>query len=157
MPLRAYEAVLVLSPNLDEDAILAFLERVREALEQKGGVVASVERWGKRRLAYDIRDFKEASYVLLRFQANPVGGTDELQHICRISEDVLRHLIVLEEEGVPAGGRPDEPAAAPTATPAPAAVLKAEPAAATATAAPVAVLEPEPAPAPPVADELKQP
>lgn len=108
MPLRAYETVLVLSPNLDEDAILALLERVREAIEQKGGSVASVERWGKRRLAYDIRDFKEASYVLLRFRANPVGGTDELQHLCRINEDVLRHLIVLEQEGgTSAGARPD--------------------------------------------------
>lgn len=97
--LRAYEVVLVLTPTLDEDAIIAFLARARQALELKGAEVSAVERWGKRRLAYDIRDFKEASYILMRFRAPAIGGTAELEHLCRISEDVLRHLIVLEQEG----------------------------------------------------------
>ena len=113
--MRAYEAVLVLAPTLDEDAVAAFIQRARQALEQQGGEVAAVDRWGKRRLAYDIRDFKEASYVLLRFKAQPVGGTAELEHLCRISEDVLRHLIVLEQEGtstpVKADGKPEGEAA----------------------------------------------
>lgn len=119
--MRAYEAVLVLAPTLDEEGIVAFLDRARQALEQKGGTVAAVERWGKRRLAYDIKDFKEATYILIRLQAPPVGGTAELEHLCRISEHVIRHLIVLEQEGtttpVKAEGSPegDEPAApAPT-------------------------------------------
>ncbi len=119
--MRAYEAVLVLAPTLDEEAVGAFLVRVREAIEHRHGNITAVERWGKRRLAYDIRDCKEAHYILFRFQAEPVGGTDELQHVCRISEDVLRHLIVLELESTSSPMRADaksdgdEPVAANTA------------------------------------------
>lgn len=120
--MRAYEAVVVLSPNLDEEAIVGFLARVSQAIEQKGGRVTSVERWGKRRLAYDIQHFKEASYVLVRFDAPERDGTAELEHVCRISEQVLRHLIVVAVESHRA--RP-EPAKAPepiVAAPAPEAV-----------------------------------
>jgi small subunit ribosomal protein S6 len=102
---RAYEAVVVLAPTLDEDAVEGFLARARQAVEQKGGQLRSVERWGKRRLAYDIKHFKEGIYVLLRFQAPEPDGTRELDHVCRISEQVLRHLIVRAVEG--ASARPD--------------------------------------------------
>ena len=68
--MRAYEAVVVLSPALDEEAISGYIERIRHAIEQKGGEVRSVERWGKRRLAYDIQHFKEANYILFHFMAD---------------------------------------------------------------------------------------
>lgn len=100
--MRAYEAVLVLRPTLDEDGVGAVLERVREAIAAKGGTVRAVERWGRRRLAYEIADQREAHYVLVRFDAPPVGGTSQLQHFCRISEDVLRHLVVRQQEGATA-------------------------------------------------------
>ena len=109
--MRAYESVVVLSPTLDEDAIAGYIDRFRAAIEQKGGEVRSVERWGKRRLAYDIQHFKEANYILLRFQAAEEGGITELEHVCRISEDVLRHLIVRAVEG--GSARPDAKAEAP--------------------------------------------
>ncbi len=108
--MRAYESVVVLSPALDEDAIVSYIDRFRAAIEQKGGEVRSVERWGKRRLAYDIQHFKEANYILLRFQAAETGGTSELEHIYRISEDVLRNLIVRAVEG--GSARPDAKAEA---------------------------------------------
>jgi small subunit ribosomal protein S6 len=119
--MRAYEAVLVLSPSLEEDAIVAFLARATQAIEQKGGRVTSVERWGKRRLAYDIQHFKEGSYILVRFEAPPRDGTAELEHVCRISEDVLRHLIVVAVESHRARPEPvkaAEPAAPGVVTPA---------------------------------------
>lgn len=113
--MRAYEGVLVLSPQLEEDAIVAFLARAEQAIEQKGGKVTSVERWGKRRLAYDIQHFKEATYVLVRFDAPEHEGIAELEHLCRISEDVLRHLVVVAVESHRARPEPvkaPEPAAA---------------------------------------------
>ena len=119
--MRAYEGVLVLSPQLEEDAIVTFLARAEQAIEQKGGKVTSVERWGKRRLAYDIQHFKEATYVLVRFDAPEHEGIAELEHLCRISEDVLRHLVVVAVESHRARPEPvkaPEPAAA-AAAPAP--------------------------------------
>ncbi len=116
--MRAYEAVLVLVPSLDEDRIQAFLQRATEAIEQKGGQVTAVDRWGKRRLAYEIRDQREAHYVLMRLRVDPLGGTAELEHLCRISEDVLRHLIVVEQEGAVASPKAEPARSEQTADPA---------------------------------------
>ena len=159
--MRAYEATLVLSPNLEEDAILAFLTRARQAIEQKGGAVSGVERWGKRRLAYDIAHFKEGSYALVRFDAPEAGGISELEHLCRISEDVLRHLVVQAVIGVP--GRPDAkpddvPGAAPAAVPAAAsAAVPAAASAAVPAAAPAAVPAAAPTAAPEAAPVAAEP
>lgn len=107
--MRAYEAVLVLAPHLDEDGVQTFIERAQQALTQKGAQMDRVDRWGKLRLAYEIQHHKEGHYVLLRFSAPPQGGTSELEHLCRISEDVLRHLIV---QAVPTSGGRVRPAPA---------------------------------------------
>lgn len=117
--LRAYEVVIVLSPALEEEAVVAFLDRVKQAIEGTGGSVEGVDRWGRRRLAYEINDQTEGQYVLARFQAESRSGTSELEHLCRISEPVLRHLIVVREETEPArsvglGVQEAEGAAAPT-------------------------------------------
>lgn len=107
--MRAYEAVLVLAPHLDEDGVLAFIERAQQALTQKGAEIDRIDRWGKLRLAYEIQHQKEGHYILIRCNAPPQGGTSELEHLCRISEDVLRHLIV---QAVPTSGGRARPAAA---------------------------------------------
>ena len=99
--MRAYEAVLVLVPSLDEESVQAFIERAQQALTQKGAEIDRVDRWGKLRLAYEIQHHKEGHYALLRFNAPPQGGSSELEHLCRISEDVLRHLVV---QAVPTAG-----------------------------------------------------
>lgn len=116
--MRAYESVLVLAPTLEEGGVVSLLDRVREAIEQRQGTLTSVERWGKRRLAYDIRHFKEAHYVLVRFQAEPVGGLADLEHLCRIHEDVLRHMVVLDTGSGGTGRATPGPDGAEVATPA---------------------------------------
>ena len=123
--MRSYESVLVLAPTLEEGGVVALLDRVRASVEQRQGTFTSVERWGKRRLAYDIRHFKEAHYVLVRFQAEPVGGLADLEHLCRIHEDILRHMIVLDTGSAgtghatpgPDGAEVVAPAAPPVAAP----------------------------------------
>ena len=108
--MRAYEAVLVLAPQLDEDGVLAFVDRAQQALVQRGAEVQRVDRWGKLRLAYEINHHREGHYVLIRFSAPPDGGTSELEHLCRISEEVLRFLVVLAVPATGGRGRPAVPA-----------------------------------------------
>lgn len=84
---------------------------------QRGAEVQRVDRWGKLRLAYEINHHREGHYVLIRFSAPPDGGTSELEHLCRISEEVLRFLVVL---AVPATGGRGRPAAAADEAAAPA-------------------------------------
>ena len=67
--------------------------QVSQFITGRGGTVSDIERWGKKRLAYPIRHFWEGSYVLTRFKLPPVHNK-ELEANLRISEDILRHMLV---------------------------------------------------------------
>ena len=88
-----YELIYIIRPEAEEENCEATVESVGRFITGKGGVVSEVERWGKRRLAYPIKQFGEGTYVLTRFQMQPVYNT-ELETNLRISEDVIRHLLV---------------------------------------------------------------
>ncbi len=88
-----YELVLVISPEVAEEEFEATIDNVSRLITGKGGTVSDIERWGKRRLAYPIRRFVEGSYVLARFKLKPAFGK-ELEANLRISDEVLRHLLI---------------------------------------------------------------
>ncbi len=91
--LRDYELVLVFSPQLAEEEFEAKIDNVSRFITGKGGVISGIERWGKRKLAYPIKHFVEGNYVLAKFKLKPASGK-ELEANLRISEEVLRHLLV---------------------------------------------------------------
>ena len=91
--LRDYELVLVFSPEVIEENADAAIGKVSQFITERGGTISTVERWGKMRLAYPIKHFIEGSYVLACFKLKP-KLTRELETNLRISEEVLRHLLV---------------------------------------------------------------
>ncbi len=91
--LRDYELVFITNPELAAEKFEATIDNVCRFITGKGGVVSDVERWGKRKLAYPIRHFMEGNYVLTRFKLKPAFGK-ELEANLRISEEVLRHLLI---------------------------------------------------------------
>lgn len=91
--LQDYELVLIFSPEVVEESAEAAIGKVSQFITDRGGTVASAERWGKMRLAYPIKHFSEGSYVLVRLSLKPRLAR-ELETSLRISEDVLRHLLV---------------------------------------------------------------
>jgi small subunit ribosomal protein S6 len=91
--LRDYELVVIISPEVTDENLDTTVERVSQFITEKGGVVSEVERWGKRKLAYPIKHFMEGNYVLSRLKLGPAVGK-ELEANLRISEEVLRHLLV---------------------------------------------------------------
>ena len=88
-----YELIFIISPEVVEDKLDAAIESVSQSITGKGGIISEVEQWGKRRLAYPIKHFGEGSYVLVRFKMQP-GRNKELEANLKISEDVLRHLLI---------------------------------------------------------------
>lgn len=94
--MKKYETLFVLNPDLDDEAIKTNIEKFKGVIEQNGKV-SNVDEWGKRRLAYTINDYTEGFYVLIDFDANP-DLPKELDRIFRITDSVLRHLIVNLEE-----------------------------------------------------------
>ena len=95
--MRAYELMYITRPDLEEEAEKALLERLQKIITDQGGTVEHVDVWGRRRLAYEIAGYREGSYTVLQFQA-PVGVTHELERVIRLSDDIIRHIIVLREK-----------------------------------------------------------
>ncbi len=91
--LRDYEMVLIISPEVDEEKVDTMMDNISQVIDGKGGIISDIERWGKRKLAYPIRHFEEGSYVLARFKLKPTLSK-ELEANLRISEEVLRHLLI---------------------------------------------------------------
>lgn len=91
--LRDYELVVIISPEVVDEALDSVIDNVSRFITENGGTISSVERWGKRRLAYPIKHFLEGNYVLTRFQLRPKLDK-ELEASLQISEEVLRHLLI---------------------------------------------------------------
>lgn len=91
--MRSYETLFVLKPDLDEDATTAAIERLTELIQKNKDTVEQINRWGKKRLAYEIEDYREGYYTLVYFQGEPETAK-ELDRVMRISDFLLRHTIV---------------------------------------------------------------
>lgn len=91
-----YEVVYILDPALGEEATAAMVEKFKTMAEARG-TVAEVDEWGKRRLAYPINDENEGVYTVIKFTADP-SFPAELDRVYKITEGVLRTIILAEEE-----------------------------------------------------------
>ena len=68
---RDYELTAVFSPEIAEEDIPTEIEKVNQFITQKGGVITEVNQWGRRKLAYPIRRFREGNYALTQFKLQP--------------------------------------------------------------------------------------
>jgi small subunit ribosomal protein S6 len=91
--MRNYETIFILHPSFDEEAVKTAVDKFKGVIETEGGVIDNVDLWGKRRLAYEIDKVNEGIYVLFNFQAEP-ELPKELDRIFRITDGVIRHIIV---------------------------------------------------------------
>ena len=91
-----YEAVIILKPDLGEEATAALVEKFKTLIEQRG-TVAEVDEWGKRHLAYPIDDINEGYYVLMTFTADPALPA-EMDRQMRINDNVMRSMIICKED-----------------------------------------------------------
>jgi len=91
--LRDYELICIINSEAGDEALETSISSISQFITGKGGIIADEERWGKRKLAYPIRRFLEGSYVLTRFKMQPAWGK-ELEASLRISEDILRYLLI---------------------------------------------------------------
>ena len=95
--MRDYEVLYIVRADLDDEKVQDAVKRVNRLIERAGGTPESTNVWGKRRLAYEVKHQKEGSYVLQDFQLDP-NRVPELESSLKITEEVLRHLIVRKPE-----------------------------------------------------------
>jgi len=87
----------ILHPELSEEELKQHVERFTNVIVDQGGVIVKTDLWGKRRLAYEVKKLKEGYYVLVLFQGEP-AAVQELERIFKITETVVRYLIVRLED-----------------------------------------------------------
>jgi small subunit ribosomal protein S6 len=109
--MRPYEVMIILDAGLEEEAIRSAIDRTTELIRSRGGNPGSVDRWGRRRFAYELKHRWEGYYVVLRADAEP-SVMVELDRFLHLADEVLRHKVVRLPDKVAAAA---PIAAAPTA------------------------------------------
>lgn len=94
--MKKYEAVFVFAPNMEEELRNSVVERFKGIIESNGSI-DKIDEWGMRKLAFEINDYKEGYYTLLNFQSN-ADVVNELDRIAKITDSVIRHMIIREDE-----------------------------------------------------------
>jgi small subunit ribosomal protein S6 len=88
-----YEVTYILRPSLEESEVEERANAIAEIVRSQGGEVNGIERLGKKRLAYEIKDAREGTYVVMQFKG-AAAVSKELERQLKLHEDVLRALIV---------------------------------------------------------------
>lgn len=97
MATRPYEIMYLVQPSADEERLGAINERIQSTIATLGGKVEKVAPPVRRRLAYELDRHREGQYGVIEFQLPPEQSR-ELDRTIRLTEDVLRYLVVRRDE-----------------------------------------------------------
>ncbi|MDD2401940.1 MAG: 30S ribosomal protein S6 [Clostridia bacterium] len=95
--MRDYEMVVIVKTNLEEEATNAVIEKITNLINNNGGELAKIDKWGKRRLAYEINDLAEGIYYLVNFKGIP-ETVKEIDRVLKITDEVIRFMIIRKDD-----------------------------------------------------------
>ncbi len=95
--MRLYETMLVTDPEQSDENREALLDRIKGFITSQGGEIVEEDRWGMKRLAYEIKKQKMGYYTLLKFKGNP-AITEEMERNFRIIDEVYRYILLRLED-----------------------------------------------------------
>ncbi len=94
--MRSYEAMVIVDPRLEEGDIQKAVDKFLGVVDEAGGRVGNVDRWGVRRFAYEIGHQREGYYFVANFSA-PEDAVERLKRTLHISDEFIRGKIVRPE------------------------------------------------------------
>jgi small subunit ribosomal protein S6 len=97
--LRRYETIFIIPADLTEDEINALIERYQSIITKNKGMVIKVEKWGKRKMAYEIKKQIRGFYVLMDLVSDNAVIT-ELERNFKIDEKILKFMTIKKEDAV---------------------------------------------------------
>ena len=98
MPSRAYELMIIVDADVDDVANTAVIEKVTELVEAGNGIVPTVDKWGRRKFAYEINHKSEGVYTVLEISTEG-PNLDDVDRFLRLADDVVRHKLIRLPEG----------------------------------------------------------
>jgi small subunit ribosomal protein S6 len=93
LAVRAYELMVICDGDLDESTVSGLINRINAEVETAGARVATTDKWGRRRFAYEINHKTEGFYVVFEILAEP-GALDHLESTLRLADEVVRHKLI---------------------------------------------------------------
>lgn len=93
-----YEITYIIKPDMEEDAKKALIERFDKILADNGAKVIDSKDWEKKRLAYEIANYKEGIYHIINADAENDEAINEFNRLSKIEDNILRHMIVRRED-----------------------------------------------------------
>ena len=109
--MKRYDVVAIIKSDLPEEDITAIIERSQTIITDRKGVIAKVDKWGKRRLAYEIKKRKDGFYFMIDFAGDgPIVA--EIERNFKIDDRILKFMTVKKEGAVTREGMDEEVAAA---------------------------------------------
>ena len=113
--MQGYEIVTIVDPQIADEDVPKTSEKINEFITSRGGSIARVQRWGRRRLAYPLQRHTEAHYLLTTFALEPQHAS-ELEADLVLAQEVLKHMVIRvdEAEFQKAADEPPKPAAVVT-------------------------------------------
>ncbi len=94
--MRKYEIMYIIDPTVTDEARPKVIDDLNEIFISRGGELFEVNEWGMRDLAYEIQKHRKGYYVVLNVTCNEEARA-EFDRICRIREDIIRHIIIRDE------------------------------------------------------------
>jgi small subunit ribosomal protein S6 len=94
---RVYEILFIADPNLGEPEVEALAAQVQGFVEKEGGQVPKVEKWGKKRLAYEVKRQREGWYVLMVAEGG-AAMMKEVERRIRVMDGIIRFITVRVDE-----------------------------------------------------------
>ena len=92
-----YEIMYIIRPDIEEDAQKALIERFNGILTDNGAEIEKVTEQGKKRLAYEINNYRDGYYVLINFKSDG-EAISEFDRLAKFSDDIIRHIAVREDD-----------------------------------------------------------
>ena len=86
--------MLILPAEADEALVTTAVERITKVIAPSGGEVTKLDRWGRKRFAYELARQTEGYYVVVLFKAEP-ATQQELDRTLKIADEVIRHKVML--------------------------------------------------------------
>jgi small subunit ribosomal protein S6 len=91
--MRKYEVMYVIRTDIEPEQVQSTVEKFQNIITNGAGEITKHDLMGKRRLAYEIKKFRDGHYVLIHFNAEP-AVVAELDRVFKITDEIIRHLIV---------------------------------------------------------------
>lgn len=97
--MRNYEIMILANASLQEEEYASLIDKIQQTIQSNQGRIIKVTRWGRRKLAYEIKGFQEANYMIFSFELDPESIAN-LEKSIQFDEKIIRYLLVLGQDKV---------------------------------------------------------